>query len=138
MKLDSVTPEMYSRDRRVLNDLNAVIPRIRPNLTFYGAALTRHFESMGIFTLNSAQSILQSRDKLFSLQLLIKNGLEIPTTGFANSPIDTEELIELVTDLQILKAIAWFPMKYFSDPKSINISKSLPIDNSLKHCDLRH
>jgi ribosomal protein S6--L-glutamate ligase len=51
---------------------------------------------MGIFTLNSAQSILQSRDKLFSLQLLIKNGLEIPTTGFANSPIDTEELIELV------------------------------------------
>lgn len=96
MKLDSVTPEMYSRDRRVLNNLSAIIPRIRPNLTFYGAALTRHFESMGIFTLNSAQSILQSRDKLFSLQLLIKNGLEIPTTGFANSPIDTEELIELV------------------------------------------
>ena len=96
MKLDSINPEMYSRDRRVLNNLNAIIPRIRPSLTFYGAALTRHFESMGIFTLNSAQSILQSRDKLFSLQLLIKNGLEIPTTGFANSPIDTEELIELV------------------------------------------
>ena len=96
MKLDVETPEMYSRDRRVLNDLDAVIPRIKPNLTFYGAALTRHFESMGVFTLNSAQSILQSRDKLFALQLLIKNGLDIPTTGFANSPIDTEELIEMV------------------------------------------
>lgn len=96
MKLDAETPEMYSRDRKMLNDLDAVIPRIRPNLTFYGAALTRHFESMGVFTLNSAQSILQSRDKLFSLQLLIKNGLEIPTTGFANSPSDTEELIDMV------------------------------------------
>ena len=96
MKLDAETPEMYSRDRKVLNSFDAVIPRIRPNLTFYGAALTRQFESMGVFTLNSAQSILQSRDKLFSLQLLIKNGLEIPTTGFANSPSDTEELIDMV------------------------------------------
>jgi ribosomal protein S6--L-glutamate ligase len=96
MKLDAENPEMYSRDRKVLNNIDAVIPRIRPNLTFYGAALTRQFESMGIFTLNSAQSILQSRDKLFSLQLLIKNGLEIPTTGFANSPSDTEELIDMV------------------------------------------
>ena len=69
---------------------------LEPNLTFYGAALTRQFESMGVFTLNSAQSILQSRDKLFSLQLLIKSGLEIPTTGFANSPSDTEELIDMV------------------------------------------
>jgi ribosomal protein S6--L-glutamate ligase len=96
MKLDADMPEMYSRDQKVLNNLDAVIPRIRPNLTFYGAALTRHFESMGVFTLNSAQSILQSRDKLFSLQLLIKNGLEIPTTGFANSPSDTQELIDMV------------------------------------------
>ena len=96
MKLDAETPEIHYRGGKILSDLDAVIPRIRPAITFYGAALTRHFESIDVFTLNSAQSITQSRDKLFSLQLLLKNGLEIPTSGFANSPIDTEDLIEMV------------------------------------------
>jgi len=96
MKLDADTPEIHYRGGRVLNDIDAIIPRIKPSITFYGAALTRHFESLGVNTLNLSQSIIQSRDKLFSLQLLLKNGLDIPTTGFANSPIDTEDLIEMV------------------------------------------
>jgi ribosomal protein S6--L-glutamate ligase len=96
MRLDAVQPEVHNRGGKVIHGLDAVIPRIRPSLTFYGAALTRHFESMGVYALNSSQSIIQSRDKLFSLQLLLKNGLEIPTTGFANSPIDTDDLINIV------------------------------------------
>lgn len=96
MKLDAKTPEIYTRDGKLLKDLDAVIPRIKPSLTFYGAALIRQFESLGIFSLNSSQSIIQSRDKLFSLQLLNKNNLDIPTSGFANSPHDTESLIDMV------------------------------------------
>lgn len=96
MKLDAETPEIHYRGGKVLNDIDAIIPRIKPNITFYGAALTRHFESLSVRSLNSAQAITQSRDKLFSLQLLLKNGLDIPTTGFANSPMDTEDLIEMV------------------------------------------
>ena len=65
-------------------------------MTFYGCALTRHFEAMGVYTLNTASSITKSRDKLFSLQMLINKGLPIPTTGFANSPLDTDELIDMV------------------------------------------
>jgi ribosomal protein S6--L-glutamate ligase len=80
----------------VLNDLDAVITRIRPSVTFYGCALARQFESMGVYTINSSAAITQSRDKLFSLQLLLKNGISIPTTGFANSPMDTNDLIEMV------------------------------------------
>lgn len=96
MKMDSEEPEIHYRGGRLLNDLNAVITRIRPSMTFYGCALTRQFESMGIYTTNTSTAITQSRDKLFSLQLLIKKGLNIPTTGFANSPIDTNDLIEMV------------------------------------------
>ena len=96
IKLDAEEPEVHNRDGRILNDLDAVIPRIRPSITFYGAALVRHFESLGVHTLNTSQSITQSRDKLYSLQLLLKKGLEIPTTGFANSPIETDALIEMV------------------------------------------
>jgi ribosomal protein S6--L-glutamate ligase len=96
MKVDEQTPEIHYRGGRILNDLDAVITRIRPSMTFYGCALARQFESMGIYSVNSSTAISQSRDKLFSLQLMLKSGIGIPTTGFANSPIDTSDLIEMV------------------------------------------
>jgi ribosomal protein S6--L-glutamate ligase len=96
IKLDGRNPEMHYRGGRILNDFDAIIPRIRPSMTFYGCALTRHFEAIGVYTQNSAAAIAQSRDKLYSLQLLINNGLPIPTTGFANSPLDTNDLIKMV------------------------------------------
>ncbi|MFN3756364.1 MAG: 30S ribosomal protein S6--L-glutamate ligase [Flavobacterium sp.] len=96
MKLDADTPQIHYRGGRILNDLDAVIPRIRPNITFYGCALTRQFEALKIFCLNSAAAITRSRDKLYSLQLLLNNGIDIPTTGFANSPLDTDDLIKMV------------------------------------------
>lgn len=96
MKLDADTPEIHYRGGKILNDLDAVIPRIRPSMTYYGCSLARHFESIGVAVLNKAESIRQSRDKLFSLQLLLKNGVSIPTTGFANSPLDTNDLIKMV------------------------------------------
>jgi len=79
-----------------LDDLDAVIPRIRPSMTFYGCALTRQFESMGVYCLNTASAITQSRDKLHSLQLLFEHKIDIPITGFANSPLETDDLINMV------------------------------------------
>lgn len=96
MKMDPENPEIHYRGGNIINYLDAVIPRIRPSITYYGCSLTRHFESMGIYTLNTSSAITQSRDKLFSLQLLLKHGLHIPVTGFANSPIDTNDLIDMV------------------------------------------
>lgn len=96
MKLDVVEPEVHYRGGKILNDLDGVITRIRPSVTFYGCAISRQFESMGVYTVNSSAAVTQSRDKLFSLQLLLKSGISIPTTGFANSPIDTNDLIEMV------------------------------------------
>ena len=96
MKLDATNPEVHYRGGRNLVDLDAVITRIRPSATFYGCAIARQFESMGIYTMNSSTSITQSRDKLYALQLLIHNGLDIPITGFANSPMDTNDLIDMV------------------------------------------
>jgi ribosomal protein S6--L-glutamate ligase len=96
MKIDALEPEAHYRGGKILDDLDAVITRIRPSLTFYGCALARQFEGMNVFTINSSSAVTQSRDKLFSLQLLLKHGVSIPTTGFANSPMDTNDLIEMV------------------------------------------
>jgi ribosomal protein S6--L-glutamate ligase len=96
MKLDSGRPEVHYRGGRVLDDLDAVIPRIRPSITQYGCALLRQFSSMKVYCQNSASAVACSRDKLHSLQLLTESGLPIPLSGFANSPQDTDDLIAMV------------------------------------------
>lgn len=102
MKMDAENPEIHYRGGKIINYLDAVIPRIRPSMTFYGCSLIRQFESMGTYTLNSSSAITQSRDKLFALQLLLKSGLDIPVTGFANSPIDTNDLIDMVNGAPLI------------------------------------
>jgi len=96
MRLDADTPEVRYRGGSILDNVDAVIPRIRPSMTFYGCALLRQFDSIGTFCQNSAASISESRDKLFSSQLFSKNGIQIPLTGFAKSPLETKDLIEMV------------------------------------------
>ncbi|MFC1468208.1 RimK/LysX family protein [Verrucomicrobiota bacterium] len=128
MKLDAKMPEIHYRSGTILNDLDAVIPRIKPSITFYGCALTRQFESMGVYSLNSSAAISQSRDKLYSLQLLLKSGLNIPTTGFANSPIDTCDLIDMV-GWKVLRAAVWCWRKQKRRQKVLlmHLSRCVPI-----------
>lgn len=73
-----------------------MIPRIGASVTFYGCAVLRQFEMMGVFPLNESVAIARSRDKLRSLQLLSRKGIGLPVTGFAHSPDDVPDLIEMV------------------------------------------
>ncbi|MBE7386212.1 MAG: 30S ribosomal protein S6--L-glutamate ligase [Leptolyngbya sp. SIO1E4] len=79
-----------------LEDVDAIIPRIGASNTFYGTAVVRQFEIMGVFTANESQAISRSRDKLRSLQVLARQGVGLPVTGFAHSTQDIDGLIELV------------------------------------------
>lgn len=67
-----------------LEGIDAVIPRIGASVTFYGTAVVRQFELMGVFSAVDSQAIVQSRDKLRSLQILSKAGLGMPKTAFTN------------------------------------------------------
>ncbi len=79
-----------------LTGFDAVIPRIGASVTFYGAAVLRQFEMMGVYPLNESVAITRSRDKLRSLQLLARKGIGLPVTGFAHSPDDIADLIKMV------------------------------------------
>lgn len=79
-----------------LEGFNAIIPRIGASQTFYGTAVVRQFEMMGVFPANESQSISRSRDKLRCLQLLARAGIGLPVTGFANSTKDVNGLINIV------------------------------------------
>src|SRR5690606_26417134 len=82
MKLDASSPEIRYRGGNILDKFDAVIPRIKPSVTFYGCALLRQFDTLGVYCLNTAEAISKSRDKLFASQLFSKNDLHIPITGF--------------------------------------------------------
>ena len=79
-----------------LADVDAVIPRIGASNTFYGTAVVRQFEVMGVFSSNESQAISRSRDKLRCLQILSREGIGLPVTGFAHSTKDIDGLIEMV------------------------------------------
>ena len=78
-----------------LEDIDAVIPRIGAPHTFYGTAVVRQFEMMGVYPVNESQGIQRSRDKLRSLQLLAAEGVALPVTSFAHSYKDIDGLIAL-------------------------------------------
>lgn len=96
MNVSSGNSAVHIRGGEVFTDVDAVIPRIKPAVTAYGCAVLRHFETLGAYCLNDAISISRARDKLRALQLLVWRGINIPTTGFADSPTDTKDLIKIV------------------------------------------
>jgi len=95
MNITSHNPEIRV-DGKVVKEVDAIIPRIGASVSFYGTAVVRQFEMMGVYSVNESVAITRSRDKLRALQLLSRKGIGLPVTGFANSPDDTDDLLEFV------------------------------------------
>jgi ribosomal protein S6--L-glutamate ligase len=95
MNITSHAPSMHYRGGEI-SGFDAVIPRIGASVTFYGTAVLRQFEMLGVYPLNESVAISRARDKLRSLQLLSRKGIGLPITGFAHAPDDIEDLIKMV------------------------------------------
>ncbi|ADU68610.1 30S ribosomal protein S6--L-glutamate ligase [Pantoea sp. At-9b] len=95
MNINPASPAVHYRGEP-LGHFDAVIPRIGSAITFYGTAVLRQFELCGSYPLNESVAITRARDKLRSLQLLAREGIDMPVTGFASSPDDTDDLITMV------------------------------------------
>jgi ribosomal protein S6--L-glutamate ligase len=74
---------------------DAIIPRISASRTFFGTAMVRHFEIMGAFSVAGNLAIARSRDKLRSLQVLSKHGVDMPRTVFASNKANAKDVIKL-------------------------------------------
>ena len=96
MNVATSCPRVHYRGGEPLPHFDAVIPRIGVSITYYGTAVLRHLESMGMYAVNESIAISRSRDKFRALQILARKGLPMPQTTFAQSPDDTEDLIHMV------------------------------------------
>jgi len=65
MNITPTTPEIHYRGKP-LTGFDAVIPRIGTSVTYYGLAVLRQFEAMGVVVLNSSTAVARSRDKLLA------------------------------------------------------------------------
>ena len=90
MNITSSKPAIYLGDRS-LEGFDAIIPRIGASQTFFGTAVVRQFEMMGVYSVNESVAISRSRDKLRSLQLLARKGVGLPVTAFAHDTKATKQ-----------------------------------------------
>lgn len=95
LSVESGSPQIFYR-ASPLTGTDAVIPRIGASVTFYGTAVVRQFEQMGVFTLNPAHAIGASRDKLRAMQVLSRHEVGIPATMFVREIRNVLPAIERV------------------------------------------
>jgi ribosomal protein S6--L-glutamate ligase len=81
VNLERERPSLIYKGRPVAR-YDAVIPRIGASITFFGTAVVRQFEQMGVFTLNGSHAITVARDKLRALQVLSRHSVGFPATTF--------------------------------------------------------
>jgi ribosomal protein S6--L-glutamate ligase len=93
--IEKKAPKIYYKGKLV-EGIDAIIPRIGASVTYYGTAVVRQFEMMGVFSTVESQALVRSRDKLRSLQVLSRAGLGMPKTAFTNNSKSVEEIVKKV------------------------------------------
>lgn len=93
--IEQDNPSIYYKGE-LIEDVDAVIPRIGASVTFYGASVVRQFEMMGIPTAVESQALVRSRDKLRSLQVLARSDIGMPKTVFTNYSKEVKKIIDSV------------------------------------------
>lgn len=101
IQVEQGEPELFYANKRV-SHYDAVVPRISPSITFFGTAVARQFEQMGVFTLNSSHAITVSRDKLRSLQVLSRHSIGMPPSAFCRGREDVQAAIKRVGGVPVI------------------------------------
>ncbi len=89
-----------------LEQFDAIIPRIASHMTRYGTAIVRQLEMQGAYSLSGSLAINRSRDKLRSMQLLARVGVDIPKTVFSRNSTDIDDLIDKLGGTPVIIKLA--------------------------------
>lgn len=91
---------------KVLGNFDAVIPRISANMTKYGTAIVRQLEMQGEYVLSKSIAITRARDKLRSMQVLAKYGVDIPKTVVSRNTADIDDLLDQLGEMPVIIKLA--------------------------------
>ncbi len=99
--MDDKGPSIFYRGD-MLDDIDAVIPRIGASVTFYGTAVVRQFEMMNVFSAIDSLAVTRSRDKLRSLQILSRSGVGMPKTAFTNFSKQENQVLQHIGEAPVV------------------------------------
>jgi ribosomal protein S6--L-glutamate ligase len=99
--MDNRGPSIF-HEGKMLNDIEAIIPRIGASVTFYGTAVVRQFEMMKVFSAIDSLAITRSRDKLRSLQILSRSGVGMPKTAFTNFSKQENQVLKHIGEAPVV------------------------------------
>lgn len=97
---------VVSYEGEPMTGIDVIIPRIGANLTGYGSSIVRQFETQNVQTITSSISLVRSRDKLRSVQLLAKAGVDIPKTVVAFDATDFDDVLDQVGGAPVIIKVA--------------------------------
>ncbi len=89
-----------------LGKFDAIIPRISSGMTKYGTAIVRQLEMQGEYCLSKSLAITRARDKLRSMQLLAKYGIDIPKTVVSRDSADIDQLLDQLDGAPVIIKLA--------------------------------
>ncbi|MBI2798524.1 30S ribosomal protein S6--L-glutamate ligase [Candidatus Saccharibacteria bacterium] len=95
MEIEASKPSIYYLGRAV-EDVDIVIPRIIASFSAYISTVVRQFEMMRVYSLTSSLAVVRASDKLRSLQLLARSGVQIPKTVFARKTADVTDILDMI------------------------------------------
>ena len=93
--LSGPEPDLQFRGK-ALSDYDAILPRIGNSITYFGTAVVRQFEQMDVYTPNTANGIMNSRDKLRATQILSRHSIGMPATVFVRNRAEVSSAIDMV------------------------------------------
>src|SRR6266568_521920 len=105
MTIEKGNPVVYYKGD-VLDNFDAIIPRIAQSYTKYGCAVVRQFEMRDVYSTNKSIAIDRSRNKLRSYQLLAKADVGVPKTVFAHETADLEDVIDKAGGAPLIVKVA--------------------------------
>ena len=79
-----------------VGEFDAIIPRIAANMTLYGSAIVRQFETQGYYCLTGSLAVNRVRDKLRAAQIMGRADVPTPRTVLSRNTTDIDALIDSV------------------------------------------
>lgn len=101
LDLEQQSPDLFYNRKRITH-YDAIIPRIGASITYFGTAVVRQFQQMDVYTPNTADGILNTRDKLRCFQILSRHNVGIPPTNFVKDKMDVLPAIQRVGGVPII------------------------------------
>ena len=99
---DKNQPKILFNNEDITNFSDAIIPRIGASFTEHGLAIVNQFEKTDSYTIASSQGILRSRNKLFTMQHMVKNNIPIPKTLYTKDTFLLKEQLDLLDGEQCI------------------------------------